>query len=277
MKVDFMIIGAQKCATTTLFDILRSHPDLCPCSNKEPHYFSTSEDWRAGLDDYHALYPEPEGKLCYEGSTTYTFAPHRKAELWEDLYAYNPDLKFIYMVRNPLQRIVSAYMHAYERGYTKTDLETAIRDEAYFTDVSRYAKQIQPYIDRFGADQVLLIAFDDFNANRAGSLKRVFEFLGIDEMDMSGLDAARSNRSIGGNKAHKRFDKPKAWHSILERRLPWLWNIITDNSARGFKEKPFLSLATQSRLLEELEPDIQAMESYLGQDLSAWRQPIKQP
>jgi hypothetical protein len=163
-------------------------------------------------------------------------------------------------------------MHAYERGYTATSIEVALKEEPYFIDVTRYNYQISPYIERFGKEAVLVLDFDDFNANRSQVINQITEFLGVAPMSDTDLDTKRANVSIGGKKQHIRFDKKKAWHKIVERNFPKIWERITDNSARAFKERPVISDALQTEILSQLEPDIQAMEVLLQKDLSHWRQ-----
>lgn len=268
-----MIIGAQKCATTTLFQLLEEHPGLCGSTTKEPHFFSTSEDWRSELNQYHSLFKSKEdGQLCFEGSTTYTFRPHRKESIWDDMLEYNPELKFIYMVRNPLHRLISAYMHAYERGYTDTDSVTAISEEPYFTDVTRYAYQLEPYIERFGLTRILVIDFDDFNKRRPETLNRITDFLGVSPLTEKQSAQKQANVSIGGNKRHIRYDQQTRMQRLTERYLPWLWKRLSDNSSRAFEERPEIPAAMKKEILAELEPDILAMEEMLGKGLSHWRE-----
>ena len=62
MKVDFIIIGAMKCGTTSLAEILKCHPDISFSKIKEPHFFHRAKDWRKELDQYHKLFNKSEGK-----------------------------------------------------------------------------------------------------------------------------------------------------------------------------------------------------------------------
>ena len=76
MRVDFLIVGAQKCGTTALADQLARHDGVCFASRKEPHFFSRAGDaWRERLPEYHALFDPRPGQICGEASTTYTFLP----------------------------------------------------------------------------------------------------------------------------------------------------------------------------------------------------------
>ena len=101
MRVDFMMIGAQKAGTTSLAAQLAAHPQICFCREKEPGYFHKTDDWTAGLDQYHSLYSPTPGQLCGEASTYYTFFPEF-CETHKRLYDYNPALKLIYVVRQPV-------------------------------------------------------------------------------------------------------------------------------------------------------------------------------
>ncbi|MDZ7821446.1 MAG: sulfotransferase [Candidatus Marinimicrobia bacterium] len=116
MKVDFIILGAAKCGTTTLYRILKDHPDINFCREKEPDFFSKTEDWKTHLADYHKLFREEEGKIYGEASHSYTAYPRFNLNIWEDIHAYNPGMKFIYIVRDPVDRFISSYMQDYQRG-----------------------------------------------------------------------------------------------------------------------------------------------------------------
>jgi hypothetical protein len=148
--VGAIILGAQKCATTTLFAMLEASPDVNASSQKELNFWSDTADWRAGLSAYHAMFPDRPG-LKLEASPSYTMFPHCNHEIWSDMYEYNPDLKLIYLYRNPLDRMRSAYRHAWERGRFSGSFSDFLR-EAKPSDVCRYAMQIGPFLERFGRD-----------------------------------------------------------------------------------------------------------------------------
>ncbi|MDX9752053.1 MAG: sulfotransferase [Flavobacteriales bacterium] len=271
MKVDLMIVGAQKCATTTLFALLDTHPGMQGCRNKEPHFFSTAKDWRRELPRYHALFDQRPGALYFEASTSYSFHPLRNPDLWDDLYAYNPELRIVYIVRRPLDRIVSGYMHTYERGYTDLPLEAELRQNPFHLQVTRYATQIGPYIRRFGADRVLVLDFDDLLNDRDGVLRRTADLMGIDPAGFDTTTDKHLNVSVGGGKWHYKWDHPNRFWRGVRRFAPPIWRRLTDNSARAFHKKPELPPALQAELMAELAPEIDAMEAILGKDLGHWR------
>lgn len=255
-----MIIGAQKCGTSTLFEALKDHPQLIPCREKEPHFFSTTPDWRAELARYHALFPDgPDGALRFEGSTSYTFHPHRTVALWDDLYTYNPALRFIYIVRRPVDRLVSAYMHHVLRGYTQAPPEEAILSKALYLDVTRYATQIRPFIERFGRERVLLLEFDDLVRRQGETLAQVAQFLGIDGSRFASRPPVHNNASIR---------TPKKPAGGLK---PMLKRMLGQGGEPVLAEKPRLSPEFQRRVLGALDLEIDTIAELMGRDLSHWK------
>lgn len=270
MLVNFMIIGAQKCGTTTLFDILNSHPSLVGSSPKEPHFFSNSVDWKAELPKYENLFKQRDGVQYFEGSTSYTFYPLKNFHIWNDLFAYNPGLKFIYLVRDPISRVISSYMHCYERGYTNLGIEDAIRKERSYIDITRYYTQISPFIKKFGREQVMMIDFDDLIKRRDQVVLNVAKFLDVDPSQFGNYQTIHSNASVTVSKLHRRFDNPSLPLKAVRKWMPSVWSVITDNSKRGFDQKPALSDDFKEMILTMLESEIRELEQLMAKDLSHW-------
>jgi hypothetical protein len=271
-RVDFLIVGAQKCGTTTLTHVLRTHPSVVCSYDKETNFFSTSSDWRAELPRYERMFPRREGALHFEASPTYTFYPHRNLEIWNDLHAFNPRLKIVYLVRDPIERVTSAYMHIYERGYTDRTFERALAEVPQLLDVTRYATQITPFLARFGKDRVRILFFEDLLHHRRTLLDDLARFLGIDPHGFGDVAALHANPSIGGNKRHQKYDRPPLFLRAVRRIAPPLWRAITDNSRRTFSAKPRLSPRHQRVVLHMLRAEIDELEALTGRDLSHWRQ-----
>ncbi len=270
MLVDFMIIGAQKCGTTTLFDILNSHPSLEGCKYKEPHFFCTASNWRDELARYEQLFEPKPDVMYFEASTTYTFYPLRNLRIWDDLFAYNPLLKLIYIVRDPISRIVSSYMHTYERGYTDLNIEDAIRKQRLFIDITRYYTQIYPFIKTFGRDNVLIVDFDDLIHSREQVIQEISDFLAIDYSLFTDYQDTHSNISIAESKIHHKFDHPPLPLRAIRKFLPPIWAQITDNSDRQFSTKPKLTFEFKTMILTMLELEIKELETLMNKDLSKW-------
>ncbi|MCW5906546.1 MAG: sulfotransferase [Chitinophagales bacterium] len=273
MKVDFMIIGAQKCATTTLTQILKSHPSVSFCKEDEPHFFSKNSNWKEHLAEYNKLFETKNNVLYGEGSTSYTFYKNDDFKVWEHLHEYNPDLKFIYLVRNPIDRIISAYMHAFSRGYTSKDIETEVLQNQFYINVSKYFFQISPFIELFGRDKVLLIDFDDFNKNRAAQLEHVAAFLGIDKSLFKNFENVKANESIGGSKVHHKWDNYFRMIKSAGKLFPHpLRQLVFDVffRSRQFDEKPILSEKAKQKIIQDLLPDIRNLELLMNRSYEHW-------
>lgn len=277
MKVDFLVIGAQKCGTSTLYRLLDRHPSIVGAQIKEPHFWTRCEDWKAELPAYHDLFPSQEGVLYFEASTTYTFYPLRKLEIWEDLYEYNPAMKFIYSVRNPIDRIISNYMHMYERGYTDAALEQELKKNRLYLEVSRYATQVKPFIRRFGEDQVLIVVFEDLLDQPEEFTREIAEFLGVDAEGFGDVTSIHANRSVGSARPHHKTIRPNLFLRGVRKFAPPLWRRFADNSQRSFQAKPSLSLPHQRMILHMLELEIDELERMAGRDLSHWRETREVP
>ena len=269
-KVDFIIPGAMKCGTSSLAKLLMSHPDIVFSSPKEPQFFAKAKNWKDELAVYENYFKK-EGRIRGEGSTSYTMYPWFNLGIWNHIYEYNPDMKFIYLVRNPIDRFVSHYMHLYERGYIDCSLDETFKQTPLMFYVSRYYMQISPYIDRFGKDNVLLIDFDDFNNFRSQTVKQVSAFLDIDFDKFSTIDTVHINKSVGGYKKHYKYDNPSGYLKVIKNTMPkFVWHRLTDNSKRAFTKKPTLSVEQKQIINQYMKLDVLALQELMQKDLSHW-------
>ena len=276
MRVDFMIIGAQKAGTTSLAAQLAAHPQISFCREKEPGYFHQTADWRAGLDAYHALYTPRPGQLLGEASTYYTFFPEYRGTA-ERLYDYNPSLKLIYVMRQPVERIISLYTHNFVREIEKRPPDAAVFNDPQYVDRSRYGVQLRPYLELFGPENVLLLIFEEYTADQIPALNRVADFLGINPAPFAETDTTPLHQSVGQpylrSQALRDFTKSSAFQKMrnivpaavrqpIRHRL--LSNTIT--------EKPVFDRQTRLDLWRLVEDDVHTVEQLIGRRLEAWRQ-----
>ena len=271
-RVDFMIIGAQKCGTTTLAEILAAHPRICFSSTKEPHYFATHPDWRPGLDGYHRLFGGRGDQIWGEASTSYTFLPEH-GDVAARLYDYNPDLRFYYLVRHPVARIESQYQHDVLRGRTNEPPEAVVTEDTRYVERSRYAFQIRPYIERFGRDRVRIFLLEEFGADPEPALRTIAEDLEIDAGPL--LDADRSARNASAIQGHRRrLPGLELTKRALLRSSPqvrqWakkmLHGPLRPLLYRRGERRPF-SESLRADLWTRVADDVRAMEGLLGRPL----------
>jgi len=194
-KLNFVVAGVQKAGTTTFDRILRYHPQLQMASIKETHFFDNDKfDWQN--PNYAALerhFPARDERLRGESTPITIF--------WRPairrLHAYNSNVKFILLLRNPIQRAFSNWRHEYASGREKLPFHDAIREKGrsrlrgeektseihrYFSYVERgfYAEQLTYLIQYFPSRNIHCVIFEEFFSDRAASLQRTAEFLGIE-------------------------------------------------------------------------------------------------
>lgn len=263
-KVDFVIIGVQKCGTTSLAHQLEQHPDVDFCFHKEPDFFSKSKDWRKGLDSYHKLYKNTANCLKGEGSTTYSWLLEYP-ETVDRLYEYNPNLKLIFMVRNPVDRIRSHFGHEFSKGRVEKPIEEEIRENPAYVRHSLYAGQIKPFIERFGQGQIHYLKFEDFVLDGLSQLNEVLVFLGLKEMSEDELDLSPKNEILQ-RKAERPFKRKLAPYV---RFLPeGLRRMLKGPFEYKLTEKPQLKAEFREELWSLLYSDLREFEQLSGLDLS---------
>jgi hypothetical protein len=279
-----MIVGAQKCATTSLYALLNRHPFIEGSSDKEPAFFALNDDWLSKLDYYHSLFEDNSSHVKhFEASTVYTFLPLRKIGIYEKVYSYNPNMKIIYLVRDPIHRIISSYMHAYERGWENQPIEKALILNRLYIDVSRYATQIRPWIKRFGPESVCIVDFDDLINNTSSTMEKVLHHVGVDPALYPPFDNSSSichaNKSIGGRKLRRTYTNYSKFANRFQAVSPSLltnivrpvWRSLAYNRARQFNAKPSLSPQMCQLIISMLDIEIDCTSCLLGKDLSHWK------
>ncbi|PWJ43297.1 sulfotransferase family protein [Sediminitomix flava] len=206
-KLDFILIGAMKSGTTSLADNLAVHPQINFSEPKEPHFFCNS-DWRKRLKEYEKCFKlNDQNLLRGEGTTSYAKYPMHP-HIVEDLYEYNPNLKIIYLMREPVSRAISHYIHCVLRKFEhEKEINKALLNNSEYVNTGRYYMQIEPYLNVFGRHQVLLLPFEEYIQNSIGTYEKIANFLEIEKDPFLKQKVTHSNRGIGLYRDDQRVDK----------------------------------------------------------------------
>jgi len=269
MLVDFMLIGAQKSGTTSLSYQLAQHPQISFCKHKEPGYFSRSDDWVVTLDQYHALYDYSPGKIYGEGSTNYTWLS-KYPETASRLHEYNPNLKLIYIMRQPVERIISHYTHHLLRARTRYEKEKEVFEIPEYINHSRYALQIKPYLELFPKENILLMLFEEYINRPLESLHQIAYHLGIDGVGFDEVDLSPQYQTLErtGDK------KIKKWLTPISRLFPVkIRNALRAPFVYPLESKIEFPIQTKKLLWRFVENDVDEIEQIMGRTLPAWRYP----
>lgn len=179
-KPDFLIAGAMKAGTTTLYYDLARHPDLFLPAFKEPEILVRESDEGVAAAYAEHFRGAAPGQLCGEASTAYTKRPVFEGVAGKALALLGPGLKIVYIRRDPVIRALSHYKHDRLHGLVDVPFDEAVRQVPRYVDFGRYDWQIAPWIEAFGSDQVMEFDLDAYSAARRETLGRVLAFLGVD-------------------------------------------------------------------------------------------------
>lgn len=180
---NFMLIGASKCATSSIVDWLRLHPGVFVTDPKEPNFFNRDDNFAKGLDWYQSLFAASRpGQLLGEASNLYTamaMYPHtikRIADLCKGV-------RFVYCVRDPIDRIRSLWIQMRaQAGGDEVDpnINYAIhRQWSLMIDTSCYSRQVRAFDSVFGVDSTLVVLYEDFRDNPARVMDRICHHIGV--------------------------------------------------------------------------------------------------
>ncbi|MBE9193630.1 sulfotransferase domain-containing protein [Gloeocapsopsis crepidinum LEGE 06123] len=200
------LLGAQKAGTTTLAYLLSQHPDVCVSNPKEPHFFT--RNWHKGLTWYQERFSN-HNAICLDASVTNTQAllsdnpnSSNAAKCLQGIpkrvYNFNPHAKFIYLLREPVERTYSAYWWRVNLDFERNSFAEAIQKDSVYLDTSNYYGQIRLWLEYFPIDSFLFVLFDDLKKNPEYVAKKCFHFLGADP-DNCQINLEVKNKTIRYN------------------------------------------------------------------------------
>jgi len=192
---DFIIIGAMKCGTSTLATQLGLQDGIFITTPKEPNFFSDDPVHARGLAWYASCFDAAApSDLKGEASTHYTkLLTHPQAAPRMAAVLTKPRL--VYLIRNPVTRLVSHFMHEWSMGTMHGTLEAALDRHPELVDYSLYAHQLTPYVTLFGAARIRVISLEAMHAAPQRTLEEVCAFLGYGTRPVWHADHARENAS----------------------------------------------------------------------------------
>lgn len=270
MGPDFIIIGAMKCATSSLHEQLAVQPGFFMTTPKEPNYFSDDDEFARGPAYYEGLFAGSEGaKLRGESSTHYTKMPtypRACSRMKEAL----PQLKLIYMMRHPIDRLVSHYIHEWTQRVIDRPIDLALDAHPELIAYSRYAYQLEPYIAAYGKDAILPVFMERFNAEPQAELERVCSFLGYegtprhdDDMQPQNVSSERLRLGPLG-----KFIVDQPILTALRRNLVPRGFRDVVKSQFQMRKRPTLSADSTARLKTMFDEDLKDLGRLLGTELT---------
>lgn len=296
LRPNLFLIGAPKCGTTTMHDLLAQHPEVFMPWVKELHFFGrdlATVDLFDDEDDYLSLYAEGAGaRVLGDASPSYLYS----ASAPDEVYRFSPEARILAMVRDPCEMILSLHAQRVFTGKeTERDPARALsreRDPAaeaamlarpvdgdavpYRTAV-RFAEYLDRWLRTFGPERVHVVVLDDLRDAPVETMRRVYTFLGVDpsfapEPTVKNPSKEPRNQAIG------RLVRavPMRWRLGIERALPSaardkLIGAVTGLISREAPREPVDPRLAQA-LREEFAGEVSSLERLLGRELP-WPRP----
>lgn len=242
-----LVIGAMKCATSALHGYLAAHPDVFMSATKEVNFFfgpdrpppgSPATWWREGQwhrgTGWYAEQFDASAPVRGESSPGYTDPAH--PEVAERVAALLPRVRLVCLVRDPVERAVSQFRHHRRDGTEQRPLEEAVLDpHSQYLARSRYHERLAPFLDRFDAEQLLVVVQERLLADRRAQLRRVFAHVGAD---------------------------------------PGFWDVrLTETRNVGDQAPIEVTAGLREAVWEQVGEDVARLRSMLGDDLPEWTPP----
>lgn len=270
---DFAIIGAMKAGTTTLHRLLDGHPDISMSRMKETDYFIESAQFGLGPKWYSAQF-DLDTVVVGEASPNYT-----KRDLFpgvpERMAAQAPEARLIFVARDPVARFASHYRHAWLLGHMTEHPDTLLDSDAgrHMLATSRYAWQLQPWIECFGRDSLMIVDFDALRAAPQGVFDSVCDHIGVDRHPAPQICPQNEGTSL----ARMPKSLQRLWRSRAMRRLdPLISRGLRDRLRRALsrgsaREAPNLAAEVLDAAAAALAEDVAAFRTLSGLPFSKWR------
>jgi hypothetical protein len=301
---NFLVIGAGKSGTTSVYHALKQHPEIFMSGVKEPNFFALEGEkkitgydkddphgfnfypWAVtNMEDYQALFDEVDNqKMIGESSTMYQYMPKAPERIKQHI----PNAKIIGIFRHPAERLYSRYLHlvrenrpptenfedCFEKGnlwWQKNDL---IQEGFYYTHMKRY-------FDLFPREQIKIMFYEDLRSKPTEFMQELFDFLGVDNDFVPDLSV---QYNVSGKIKNKWIDKIIGQQSLLrigiEKVSPKLVNqaresILLQQIVTGLRKKNLerapINPTTRTRLIQEIYKDeILQFQQLVNRDLSHW-------
>jgi hypothetical protein len=275
-------IGAEKCGTTTICDLIAQHPGVDISDPRDADYFTRNFD--KGEDWYRSLFDPAEDKISIDCSLSYAAAPLGESPASGTghlvgvpgrIKAFRPDARFIYSVREPASRTYSAYWHARRFNHEDRSFDDAVKKQGRYLEISDYAGQMEKYLEHFPIESFHFILFEDLSRDPVGVAKRCLDFLGLDPEAVEIAFERPKNQSFQYNTVGRTLQKVAGSGARMEAVLRTVKSavppaLVPRAKALLTKKVPSIDDADRHWLKDYFAGRVSRFRDLSGLDLSAW-------
>jgi sulfotransferase family protein len=301
---NFLIIGAAKGGTSSLYQYLKQHPQVFMSTPKEPTFFGHEgedglycgphDEDRAyhsrvvtNLNDYLALFKDVTTQTAIgEASVYYLYLPNAASQIKKHL----PHATMFALLRNPVDRAYSAYLHVVGQARERRSFADALAEEPerirrkwnsiwHFKAMGYYYQQVKRFYDTFGRQQVHIFLHEDFREDPLTFVQNIFGLLGIDKSFVPDTSRRWNASDVPVFPSLERSLYAAKWQMLgLRPRLPnalrWrltpILNTIDNIRTRNLRPPPPIPADVRASLTADYRDDILRLQDLLGRDLSHW-------
>ena len=303
-KLDFIIIGAQKSATTSLYKYLKPHPQIFMSSNKEAPYFSRDEMYAAGWESFVVEYFEGAKHDQFWGTASPQYMGDGRAA--ERIHELMPDTRLIAILRNPIERAYSHYTMQARRDLEKRSFDQAVSDlldpealrnsrahmplpidgcsdedeTGHYLVWGEYGRILQDFLKYFPKEQLLVLYMDDLMNDPKTVYRQVIDFIGIDDDGQVPANVGKVYHKGGSERII-----PDSWRLALKENglFKFFWGLFPEfmkKRLRVFYDHHNLKRNTKSegpsswvkkQLVDHFASDIELLQSITGNSVP-WKE-----
>lgn len=270
---DFVVIGAQKAGTTSLYHYLDNHPQIYLHPLKELSHFNRPKCLEE-MDRYARFFKRaPRGAFRGDVSTSYTQYP-LQPNAASAMAQCMPNARLIYIVRHPVKRVLSQYRHEVLAGYSvHPSLDEEVRLNPSYIDTSSYYMQLGNYLPCFLREQILVVIMEELLKDKVTWMRRIFDHIGCDASYIP------TNLDVRANDSDERVVITPRIRRIQESGP---YQLIRYLLPRGIKSrammllgappppKPKMSAQTRAWLAERLRDDTESLRQFMGREAPIW-------
>ncbi|MBW2174618.1 MAG: sulfotransferase domain-containing protein [Deltaproteobacteria bacterium] len=273
---NLIVIGGQKCGTTSLHYYLGLHPQILMSREKELDFFSRELNWHRGIEWYKSHFA---GKTMVRGESSPNYTAYPILEgVAERMHSVTGDIKLVYVVRDPIDRLVSQYIQGYASGRENRTFEDALKhidDTNSYIARSKYFMQLEQFLDYYPNSNILIITAEDLYGRRVETLQKIFRFLDVDEtfhsdkffnLKHTSSEKGRKNRVGLLLKRLSKMDFARILSTETRMRLGRVFYLPFSTAI----ERPVLNESLRAEIIDYVREDTNRLREYTGCDFERW-------
>jgi hypothetical protein len=294
----FLIIGAGKCGTTSLWSQLRQHPEIFMHASKHINFFDESDEdgefrgpppvyqsqhIRRSWEDYRAEFAPAVARLAIgEACNSYLYSPVAAQRIKQHL----PQVKLLALLRHPAERAFSRYLQLRQSGRETLEFGEALRREQlrveenwwpdfHYMNGSLYYRQLSRFLAHFPRQQIKICLQEDMAADPYGFLNEIFAFINVHEGYTPDTDVRYSptglpkSRGVDWALRHLRTARPFAERLLSDRQMALILRVAGKAHARNIV-KPKMKAEDRAWVIERCREDTLKLQDHIDRDLSKW-------